>query len=69
LAWKTRAGEIKIDLEIRNRIQGHAFSDIGSKNYDRWSYEPEKRASMQKWSDWLEEITNKASEEEDFQGD
>ncbi|MCL7423241.1 MAG: integrase arm-type DNA-binding domain-containing protein [Methylobacter sp.] len=67
--WKTRAGEIGIDLEIRNRVQGHAFSDIGSKHYDRWSYAPEKQAAMQKWSDWLEEITSKPLEEGKLQND
>jgi integrase len=52
--WKTLAGSIGIDLEIRNRIQGHAFQDIGSRNYDRYDYLEEKRAAMQRWTSWLD---------------
>jgi integrase len=63
--WKTRAGEIGIKLDIRNRVQGHAFADIGSKSYDRWSYMPEKTAAMLEWSNWLEEIVNKPIKEVD----
>ena len=25
-----------IDLELRNRLQGHAMTDVGSVHYDRW---------------------------------
>jgi integrase len=52
--WKTLAGSIGIDLEIRNRIQGHAFDDIGSQSYDRYSYLPEKRRAMDRWTTALE---------------
>jgi integrase len=50
---KTLMGSIGIDLEIRNRIQGHAFSDVGSKNYDRWDYISEKRLAMEKWAEFI----------------
>lgn len=51
--WKTLAGSIGLDLEVRNRIQGHALGDVGSRHYDRWSYLPEKRAGMERWARWL----------------
>jgi len=54
--FKTLAGSIGIDLELRNRLQGHAMTDIGSVHYDRWGYLPEKRAAMEKWTHWLEAI-------------
>jgi len=51
--FKTLTGSIGIDLELRNRMQGHAMTDVGSIHYDRWSYLPEKREAMEKWTDWL----------------
>jgi integrase len=51
--FKTLAGSIGIDLEIRNRLQGHAMTDVGSVHYDRWSYLPEKRRAMEIWGKWL----------------
>jgi integrase len=51
--WKTLAGRAGIDLEIRNRIQGHAMQDVGSRHYDRWGYLPEKCAAMERWGAWL----------------
>jgi integrase len=62
--WKTRAGK-HLGIDIRNRVQGHAFSDIGSKNYDRYAYENEKREAMQKWCNLLEEIINTPEEQKD----
>jgi integrase len=57
--WKTMAGSIGISLEDRNRVQGHAFQDTGSRHYDRYSYLVEKRNAMDKWIDWLENILTK----------
>lgn len=54
--WKTLAGSIGIDLEIRNRIQGHSFQGVGSRNYDRYDYMQEKRRDMEKWSKFLENM-------------
>jgi integrase len=51
--FKTLAGSIGIDLELRNRLQGHAMTDVGSIHYDRWGYLPEKRQAMGEWCDWL----------------
>ena len=52
--FKTLAGSIEIDLELRNRLQGHAMTDVGSVYYDRWNYLPEKKRAMEIWSTWLE---------------
>lgn len=52
--FKTLTGSIGIDLELRNRIQGHAMTDVGSVHYDRWSYLPEKRKAMGIWAEALE---------------
>jgi integrase len=54
--FKTLTGSIGIGLEIRNRLQGHAMTDVGSVHYDRWGYLPEKRDAMQIWCDWLKSI-------------
>jgi integrase len=47
--WKTLAGGAGLSLELRNRIQGHALQDVGSRHYDRHSYLEEKRAAMLQW--------------------
>jgi integrase len=52
--WKTLAGRARVDLEIRNRIQGHALQDIGSRSYDRHDYLDEKREGMERWAAWLQ---------------
>jgi integrase len=54
--WKTLAGSIGISLEDRNRVQGHAFQDVGSRHYDRYSYLSEKTNAMNKWINWLEAV-------------
>ena len=51
--WKTLAGDAGLDLEVRNRVQGHAFTDIGSAHCDRHSYAKEKRLAMERWCDRL----------------
>lgn len=52
--WKTLAGAAGIDLELRNRIQGHALQDVASVHYDRYAYLREKRHAMEKWAIWLQ---------------
>jgi integrase len=47
--WKTRGGEIGLSLEIRNRIQGHALTDVGSRHYDKYQYQKEKLAALETW--------------------
>ena len=56
--WKTLAGSIGLGLELRNRIQGHALSDVGSKHYDRYSYLDEKRLGMERYTTWLTAVIN-----------
>jgi integrase len=51
--WKTLAGKAGVPKEIRDRIQNHALQDVSSKNYDRWTYMPEKRAGMQQWNEFV----------------
>jgi integrase len=54
--WKTLAGKAGLSKEIRDRIQNHALQDVSSKNYDRWTYMPEKREGMAKWDDFVRSI-------------
>lgn len=51
---KTLMGVAGISKEIRDRIQGHAFSDVASKHYDRYDYFKEKHAALNVWAAWLE---------------
>ncbi len=53
--FKTLTGSIGIDLELRNRLQGHAMTAVGSVHYDRWSYLPQKREAMSIWAQTLKE--------------
>ena len=45
-----------ITLEMRNRLQGHALSDVGSQFYDRYDYLKEKRLAINIWCDGLAKI-------------
>lgn len=55
--WKSRAHDAGVDRFTRDLIQQHARdSDTGSKHYDRANYEPQKRAAMDRWSRWLENV-------------
>ncbi|MNY81918.1 hypothetical protein D3C86_2237380 [compost metagenome] len=46
-------GVAGIDKELKDRLQGHAFGDVASKHYDRYSYFPEKQRGIQRWGTWL----------------
>ncbi|MUJ05024.1 DUF4102 domain-containing protein [Pseudomonas aeruginosa] len=50
---KTLMGVAGISKEMRDRIQGHAFSDVSSKHYDRYDYFKEKREALRVWASWL----------------
>ena len=54
--FKTVSGSLGISLEMRNRLQGHAMTDVGSVHYDRYDYLPEKHKAMQAWTDGLTKI-------------
>ena len=46
--FKSLAGSIGIDLELRNRLQGQAMTDVDSVHYDPWSYLSEKKVKISK---------------------
>jgi hypothetical protein len=50
---KTLMGVAGLSKEVRDRIQGHAFSDVSSKHYDRHDYFKEKQEGLLRWSVWL----------------
>lgn len=50
---KTLMAKARLSKELRDRIQGHAFSDVSSKHYDRYDYFDEKRAGLRRWEAWL----------------
>jgi integrase len=60
--WKTLAGKAGISKEIRDRIQNHALHDVSSKNYDRWTYMPEKRIAMDKWNEFASGLLKKEAD-------
>lgn len=43
---KTLMGVAGLDKELKDRIQRHAFGDVGSKHYDRYTYFKEKKAGL-----------------------
>ncbi|WP_286976882.1 integrase family protein [Pseudomonas sp.] len=51
---KTLMGVAGLDKSLRDRIQGHAFSDVSSKHYDRYDYFKEKQQGLRRWADWLQ---------------
>lgn len=53
-SWKSRAGELGITKEMRDRIQQHMQHDTGSLHYDRADYLPQMREAMDRWAAWLE---------------
>jgi integrase len=57
--WKTLAGKAGVPKEIRDRIQNHALQDVSSKNYDRWTYMPEKRAGMEQWNRFVTSLLHR----------
>jgi hypothetical protein len=48
--FKTLGGSFGISLEMRNRLQGHALTDVGSVHYDRYDYLTQKREAMESFS-------------------
>lgn len=60
--FKTLTGAAGISLEMRNRLQGHAMTDVGSFHYDRWNYLPEKRDAMAAWIINLNRIITRGDE-------
>ena len=50
----TLMGAAGVDKPLRDRIQGRAFNDVGSKHYDRYDYFKEKKAALNRWAKWLQ---------------
>lgn len=50
---KTLMGAAGLSKDVRDRIQGHAMSDVSSKHYDRYDYFKEKQAALEVWAAWL----------------
>lgn len=55
---KTLMGVAGISKELRDRIQGHAFSDVSSKHYDRYDYLKEKSQGLEAWATWLVNVAH-----------
>lgn len=54
--FKTLGGSFGISLEMRNRLQGHAMTDVGSVHYDRYDYLTQKREAMESYANRLSAI-------------
>ena len=53
---KTHMGWLRVPKEHRDRLQGHAMTDVSSKHYDRYDYLAEKREAMQAWDAFLKRV-------------
>jgi integrase len=53
--WKTQAGAAGVTKTDRDLIQNHRAGDVSGRHYDRWEYMPEKRAAVDRWTEWLQE--------------
>jgi len=53
---KTLMGWLRVPKEDRDRLQGHAMTDVSSKHYDRYDYLAEKREAMNIWEDYLKKV-------------
>lgn len=42
-------GVAGLSKELRDRVQGHAFSDVSSKHYERYDYFKEERLGLFRW--------------------
>jgi integrase len=58
--WKTLAGDAGISKEMRDRLQNHVEGGVSAKHYDRYDYLPERRAAMDRWSDYLDRVISGA---------
>ncbi|MDZ4730757.1 MAG: integrase arm-type DNA-binding domain-containing protein [Xanthomonadales bacterium] len=55
---KTQMGLLGVSKEIRDRLQGHAMSDVSSKHIDRYDYLVEKREAIEAWESYLRRIVS-----------
>jgi integrase len=54
--FKTLAGRAGLSKDIRDKLQGHAQTDVSAVHYDHYDYLPEKRTAMNQWGDYLSRI-------------
>ena len=54
--FATKLGEIGIERFIIGRLLGHAEQDVTDQHYDKYGYEPQKTAAMERWGVRLREI-------------
>jgi integrase len=59
--WKTLAGDASIPKEACDRLQNHAFRDVGHINYDRSDHWQLKAQAMDYWSRVLDHILYSAT--------
>jgi len=57
--FKTLGGSFGVSLEMRNRLQGHALTDVGSVHYDRYDYLTQKREAMESFIDRFDALLRK----------
>jgi integrase len=53
---KTHMGWLRVSKEDRDRLQGHAMSDVSSKHYDRYDYLAEKREAIDIWEEFMKRV-------------
>ncbi|KAA0874461.1 site-specific integrase [Nitrincola tapanii] len=46
-------GKAGLGIEIRNRLQNHALTDVASVRYDLFHYWKQKKEASAIWEDWL----------------
>lgn len=54
--WMSRAGEIGLSKEIRDRVQDRPPTDVGAKHYDRYDYLDQMREALEAWDERLRQI-------------
>jgi integrase len=53
----TRMAELGVTEFVISRVLNHAAKGVTGKVYNQWGYLPEKRAALEKWAQYLENLT------------
>lgn len=56
---ETEMARLGISRDIRAQIQSHGLSGVQERHYDKYNYMAEKRAALNLWADYLDELRNK----------
>lgn len=59
---ETHLAALGVNQERRAWLLSHGRSGVQAKHYDRWNYLPEKRADLDKWACYLDELAGVAGE-------